>query len=57
MKGEQVSPDNKRQVKNIYDEIRIMINHFIHLGYHEEVAFWRRILQAAKNSNRKADHS
>jgi len=57
MDGEQEIPESKQQAKNTYAEIRRMINHFVQLGYRNEIAFWRRILQAAKNSLRRMDHS
>ena len=56
MNGEKVIPDSKNTCKEI-NEIRTMINHFIQLGYRNEVAFWRRVLQAVKVSRRGMDHS
>lgn len=58
MKGEQ-TPLNIEQQNNICMEIadiRTMINHFIQLGYRKEVAFWRRVLQAAKVKKRGTGH-
>ncbi len=57
MCGEQKPPDNNKQTKCTYEEIRMMINLFIQLGYRREIAFWRRILQAARNSSRRMDYS
>ena len=56
MNGEKVIPDSKHTCKEI-KEIRTIINHFIQLGYRKEVAFWRRVLQAAKVNRRGIDHS
>ena len=56
MNANQETPD-KQQIIKTYAEIRIMINHFIQLGYHKEVAFWRRVLQAAKVYIRGMGHS
>jgi len=60
MNREQGVPDNEQQTKNTcieIKEIRTMINHFIQLGFRKEVAFWRRVLQAAKESGRGIGHS
>lgn len=60
MNGEKEIPDSKQQIKDTYteiEEIRAMINHFIQLGYRNEVAYWRRVLQAAKVSRRGMGHS
>ena len=60
MNGEKEIPDSKKQIKDTYteiEEIRAMINHFIQLGYRNEVAYWRRVLQAAKVSRRGMGHS
>lgn len=60
MNGEKVIPDSKQQKKitcTEIKEIRTMINHYIQQGYRNEVAFWRRILQAAKVSRRGMGHS
>lgn len=59
MNGEKTAPENTQQTNDLCREImeiRIMIGHFIQLGYREEVASWRRILQAAKVSRRRQDH-
>lgn len=60
MNGEKEIPDSKQHTKNTYreiKEIRAIINHFIQLGYRNEVAFWRRVLQAVKVSRRGMGHS
>lgn len=60
MNGEKETPDCKQQIKYTnkeIEEIRKIINHFIQLGYRKEVAFWRRVLQAAKESKRGMGHT
>ena len=59
MYGEKEIPESKQQIKITYIEIKgiTITNHHIQRGYRNEVAFWRRVLQAAKVSRRGMGHS
>lgn len=59
MAGE-IDPGQVQQLNDIskqITEIHEMIDHFIQQGYPKEVAFFRQVLQAAKISKRRLDHS
>lgn len=59
MNEETAISDYAQQLKDISGEIaeiNMMIDHSIKLGYREEIAFWRRALQAAKKSKRRLAH-
>lgn len=48
---------NNERKKVTDTEVRTRIKYFIQQGYLKKIASWRRILQTARNSKRRVDHS